>query len=137
MARDALAERELPAYPVTSGSKGLHLYAPLDGTLDPAGATDLAHEVADELQAAHPRLVTATMTKARRSGKVFLDWSQNAGSKTTISPYSLRGRERPWVATPRTWEEIEAGADDPLEIEQCLFTEVLTRVEEYGDLFLR
>ena len=38
------------------------------------------------------------MTKARRSGKVFLDWSQNSGSKTTISPYSLRGRERPTVA---------------------------------------
>ena len=61
-----------------------------------------------------PPLVTATMTKARRSGKVFLDWSQNAGSKTTISPYSLRGRERPLVAAPVTWAEVEAGAEDPL-----------------------
>ena len=76
------------------------------------------------------------MTKSRRSGKVFLDWSQNAGSKTTISPYSLRGRDKPYVATPRTWDEIEAGADDPLEIEHCRFEEVLERVADQGDLFL-
>ena len=56
-----------------------------------------------------PKLVTATMTKSLREGKVFLDWSQNNGAKTTIAPYSLRGRELPTVAAPRTWDEI----DDP------------------------
>jgi bifunctional non-homologous end joining protein LigD len=136
LVREKLAERDLPAYPVTSGSKGLHLYAPLPGRLNPDGTTALAREIAEELQAARPGLVTATMTKSRRSGKVFLDWSQNAGSKTTISPYSLRGREKPMVATPRTWEEVEAGADDELALEQCRFEEVLERVEEHGDLFL-
>src|SRR3546814_11957969 len=80
-------------------------------------------------------LFRSVMTKARRGGKVFLDWSQNAGSKTTISPYSLRGKEKPYVATPRTWAEIEAGADDPLELEQCRFEETLERVAEHGDLF--
>ena len=75
------------------------------------------------------------MTKARRSGKVFLDWSQNAGSKTTISPYSLRGRELPTVAAPLTWDEVEAGAEDPLALEQLRFEEVLERVAEHGDLF--
>ena len=78
---------------------------------------------------------TATMTRARRSGKVFLDWSQNAGSKTTISPYSLRGREVPTVATPVSWEEVEAGAEDPLELGQFRLEEVLERVSEHGDLF--
>lgn len=135
LVREKLAERDLEAFPVTSGSKGLHLYASLPGELDAEGTTALAKEVAEELQAEHPQEVTATMTKARRSGKVFLDWSQNAGSKTTISPYSLRGREKPYVATPRTWAEVEAGAEDPLEIEHCRFEEVLERVEEYGDLF--
>ena len=53
-----------------------------------------------------------------------------------LSPYSLRGRDKPYVATPRTWEEIEAGADDPLEIGHCRFDEVLDRVAEQGDLFL-
>ena len=139
LVRDKLAERGLAGSPVTSGSKGLHLYAALPATgadsRDPDGTTALAKEIAEELQAEHPRRVTATMTKARRGGKVFLDWSQNSGSKTTVSPYSLRGREAPTVATPLTWEEVEAGAGDPLGLEQFSFTEVLERVEEQGDLF--
>ncbi|WP_067429197.1 non-homologous end-joining DNA ligase [Nocardioides jensenii] len=135
LVREKLAERDLEARPVTSGSKGLHLYAGLPGDLDPDGTTALAKEIGEELQAEHPKLVTAVMTKARRSGKVFLDWSQNAGSKTTISPYSLRGKEKPFVATPRTWEEIDAGAGDPLAVEQCRFEEVLDRVSDLGDLF--
>jgi bifunctional non-homologous end joining protein LigD len=135
LVRDRLAERGLDSRPVTSGSKGLHLYAALPGKLNPDETTGLAKEVAEELQSEHPNAVTATMTKAKRSGKVFLDWSQNAGSKTTISPYSLRGREAPYVATPVTWEEVEAGAEDPLGLEQFRFEEVLERAEGHGDLF--
>ena len=133
--RDALAERDLSCSPVTSGSKGLHLYAALPRQLDSDGTTALAKGVAEDLQKAEPGLITATMTKAKRPGKVFLDWSQNSGSKTTISPYSLRGRERPTVATPITWDEVELGADDPLGLEQFRFEEVLERVQEHGDLF--
>nr|WP_238694423.1 hypothetical protein [Nocardioides daphniae] len=96
--------------------------------------TAFAKEVAEELQASHGQLVTATMTKSRRGGKVFLDWSQNAGSKTTVSPYSLRGRERPTVATPLTWDEVAQVADDPLAFEQFTAEEVLARVAEHGDL---
>ena len=118
-----------------SGSKGLHLYATLPSRLPAEESTALAKEVAEELQGEHPRLVTATMTKARRTGKVFLDWSQNAGSKTTIAPYSLRGRERPYAAAPVSWDEVGEGADDPLGLEQLRFEEVLERVEELGDLF--
>ena len=135
LVRERLAERGLEARPVTSGSKGLHLYATLPRRLPPAESTELAKQVAEELSAAHPRAVTATMTKARRGGKVFLDWSQNAGSKTTITPYSLRGRERPYVAAPVSWAEVEAGAEDPLGLEQLRFEEVVERVEERGDLF--
>lgn len=135
LVRDKLAERDLDAKPVTSGSKGLHLYADLPKRVASDESTALAKEVAEELQGEHPKLVTATMTKAKRSGKVFLDWSQNAGSKTTISPYSLRGREVPTVATPVSWAEVEAGAEDPLELGQFRFDEVLERVAERGDLF--
>lgn len=134
LVRDKLAGRGLDSWPVTSGSKGLHLYAGLPGRLNPEGTTELAKAVAEELQGEHPRQVTATMTKARRSGKVFLDWSQNAGSKTTLSPYSLRGRERPWVATPLSWQEVEEGAEDPIALEQLRFGEVLDRVSDHGDL---
>ena len=132
---DALEERGLTAKPVTSGSKGLHLYADLPKRLPSQESTALAKEVAEALEKEHPKLVTATMTKARRSGKVFLDWSQNSGSKTTISPYSLRGKEKPYVATPLGWDEVEAGAEDPDAVEQLRFDQVLERVEEYGDLF--
>ena len=135
LVREKLAERDLVGRPVLSGSKGLHLYATLPTRLAPADSTTLAKEIAESLQAEHPKLVTATMTKARRGGKVFLDWSQNAGSKTTIAPYSLRGRERPYVAAPVSWEEVTAGAEDPLGLEQMRFDDVLDRVERRGDLF--
>ena len=130
LVRDKLAERNLEAEAVTSGSKGLHLYAALPRRKDPDDSTALAKDVAEDLAKEHAKLVTATMTKSKRSGKVFLDWSQNAGSKTTLSPYSLRGRELPTVATPVTWDEVEAGADDPLGLEQFRFEEVLERLAD-------
>jgi bifunctional non-homologous end joining protein LigD len=135
LVRDKLTQRKLDARPVTSGSKGLHLYAHLPRRQDSDTTSETAKTIAEELQAEHPKQVTATMTKAKRSGKVFLDWSQNAGSKTTVSPYSMRGVERPLVATPVTWDEVEEGAEDPLGLDQFRYDEVLTRVEEHGDLF--
>jgi bifunctional non-homologous end joining protein LigD len=135
LVRERLAQDGLEVVPVTSGSKGLHLYADLDGGRSSEEVRDHAKQVAEELQASHQKLVISQMTKARRGGKVFLDWSQNTGAKTTISPYSLRGREVPTVAAPRTWEEVEAGAEDPLALEQLRMDEVLARVSEHGDLF--
>ncbi len=129
MVRDKLGERGLETEAVTSGSKGLHLYAVLKRRKDPEDSTALAKQVAEELAREHSRLVTATMTKSKRSGKVFLDWSQNAGSKTTLSPYSLRGRELPTVATPVSWDEVEGGAEDPVGLEQFRFEEVLERLD--------
>jgi bifunctional non-homologous end joining protein LigD len=133
LVRDKLVERGLTAAPVTSGSKGLHMYAALPGRLNADEVRDRAQEIARELTKEHPDLVLWKMTKSLRPGKVFLDWSQNTGAKTTISPYSLRGRDRPYVAAPRTWEEIEEGAEDGLG--QLEADEVLARVEEHGDIF--
>jgi bifunctional non-homologous end joining protein LigD len=135
LVRDALEARGLTAKPVTSGSKGLHLYADLPRRLPSDESTQLAKAVAEALQEEHGSLVTATMTKAKRGGKVFLDWSQNAGSKTTISPYSLRGKERPFVATPVSWDEVEEGAADEDGLGQFRLDQVLDRVERHGDLF--
>ncbi len=134
LVRERLEDKDLETFAVTSGSKGLHLYAALPGRLNSEGTTGLAKEVAETLQKSHPSQVTATMTKSRRSGKVFLDWSQNAGSKTTLSPYSLRGKDKPYVAAPLSWEEVEAGAEDPVALEQLRFEEVLERVARNGDL---
>ena len=93
-------EEELDCLPVTSGSKGLHLYADLPGRKNADEVRDWVHGIAEELEKEHPKLMLSQMTKARRSGKVFFDWSQNTGAKTTISPYSLRGRDRPTAAAP-------------------------------------
>jgi len=127
--RDMLADIGLHTYPVTSGSKGLHLYVPLQKPLGSQGATTLAKRVAQQLEQASPKSVTSTMTKSVREGKVFVDWSQNSASKTTVAPYSLRGRPEPTVAAPRTWEEL----DDP-DLRQLRFDEVLKRVAIHGDL---
>ncbi|MDO8145380.1 ATP-dependent DNA ligase [Isoptericola sp. 178] len=131
-ARDILAGTGLELLPVTSGSKGLHLYAPLTGphghlTSDDVSA--VAKELAQHLATEHPDHVVAEMKRSLRAGKVFVDWSQNNGSKTTITPYSLRGRERPTVAAPRTWDEL----DDP-DLGQLTYPEVLERVARDGDL---
>jgi bifunctional non-homologous end joining protein LigD len=127
--RELITDIGLTLFPLTSGSKGLHLYAPLENPVTSSGATTLAKRVAQQLEKAMPKLVTSTMTKSVRAGKVFLDWSQNNGSKTTIAPYSLRGREHPTAAAPRTWEELE----DPA-VGQLRYDEVLDRVARDGDL---
>lgn len=128
-AKAILNDMGLPTFPVTSGSKGIHVYVPLDGRLSSDQVSDVAHELARALEADHPAEVISTMPKARRVGKVFIDWSQNNAKKTTISPYSLRGTARPFAAAPRTWEEIAAPG-----LAQLDFSEVLDRFEDAGDL---
>ncbi|EXF25777.1 ATP-dependent DNA ligase [Nesterenkonia sp. AN1] len=111
--REILDEMNLPSLPVTSGSKGIHLYAALNGTYTSEQVSQVAHELAKALETDHPDAVVSDMKKSLRQGKVLIDWSQNNRNKTTIAPYSLRGRpgspEGPYVAAPRTWEEL----DDP------------------------
>ena len=127
--RDMIAGIGLTAYPVTSGSKGIHLYVPLEKELTTSGASTIAKHVATLLETSMPDLVTSSMAKVERPGKIFLDWSQNNGNKTTIAPYSMRGRAHPTVAAPRSWEEIERGG-----LTQLTFTDVLERFERGGDL---
>ena len=133
MVRDRLAELGLDMFPVTSGSKGMQLYAALTGDLSSDQTRDLAQQLAQELTKKHPELVVWKMTKSLRPGKIFLDWSQNVAAKTTICPYSLRGKETPTVAAPRTWDEVEAGAAGR-KLEQLMFDEVLDRLDADGDL---
>ena len=126
--RGILSDMGLDPVPVTSGSKGIHLYAALPGQQTSDDVSAVAKELARAIEADHPDLVVSAMSRALRPGKVFIDWSQNSASKTTVAPYSLRGRPQPWVAAPRTWEELE----DP-GLRQLLFTEVLERAESVPD----
>ena len=127
--RDMLSDIGFTTYPVTSGSKGIASVRAVEKPISSQGALTLAKKVAQQLEQADPKRVTSTMTKSLRAGKVFVDWSQNNASKTTIAPYSLRGRPEPTVAAPRTWEEL----DDP-DLRHLRFDEVLARVAKDGDL---
>ncbi|HET6856646.1 MAG TPA: non-homologous end-joining DNA ligase [Streptomyces sp.] len=130
--RDRLAADGLGAYPKTSGSKGLHLLAPLEPTPSDE-VTAYTKALAVEAESALPQLVVHRMTRSLRPGKVFVDFSQNSASKTTAAPYTLRARDEPTVSTPVTWDEIEAGRSAP---ELLVFRagDIAARLDRYGDL---
>ena len=135
LVRDVLAGSRVEAVPKTSGSKGLQLYVPLDGSRPWEDVHAYARALAQQLERERPDLVVWNMKKELRTGKVLVDWSQNNAAKTTIAVYSLRARSAPTVSTPVTWDEVEACRTP----EDLRFTsaDVLARVEEYGDLFAR
>ncbi len=130
LARGILQDVGLEPVPVTSGSKGIHLYAALDGTQSSEQVSEFAHELARALEADHPDLAVSDMKKTLRTGKVLVDWSQNNAAKTTIVPYSLRGRLRPTVAAPRTWRELASPS-----LHQLDYREVMKRVKAGRDPF--
>jgi bifunctional non-homologous end joining protein LigD len=133
--RPRLAEMGLDVtVPVTSGSKGMQLYAALPGRHSADDIRALAQQLAQEMTKEHPDLVVWKMTKSLRPGKVLLDWSQNTAAKTTICPYSLRGKAAPYVAAPRSWAEVEKGAASPTGLTQLLMEDVLARLDDLGDL---
>jgi bifunctional non-homologous end joining protein LigD len=132
--RDRLAEDGITAYPKTSGKKGMQLCCPISGTQDAEVVSAYTKRVAEELAKMVPGSITAKMAKAVRPGKVFIDWSQNAAAKTTVTPYSLRAQETPTASTPLTWDEVEAVATGAEPARQFPADEVLERIEEHGDL---
>src|SRR6478752_459505 len=95
LVRERLEGLGLRCAPVTSGSKGMQLYARLPGEQDADTIREVARQVAQDLTKLHPDRVVWKMTKSLRPGKVLLDWSQNTAAKTTICPWSMRGRETP------------------------------------------
>jgi bifunctional non-homologous end joining protein LigD len=125
--RARLAADGLDAVPVTSGSKGMQLYVKIAGTQPADVVNRYARTLAESMARDHRDLMVSKMAKNLRPGKVLLDWSQNNTAKTTISPYSLRGRAQPWVAAPRTWDEITP------ELAQLSSDQVLDRIENSGD----
>lgn len=129
--RDALAKIGLESLAKVSGSKGLQVYVPLNTNASHAATEAFAKVVADELARAYPKLVVSKMAKQLRAKRVFIDWSQNADYKTTVSVYSLRAkRDAPYVSMPLTWREVEKRA--PLEFTPDAAVKRLAKV---GDLW--
>ncbi|HUS18413.1 MAG TPA: non-homologous end-joining DNA ligase [Terriglobales bacterium] len=126
----------MECFPKTSGSKGLQVYVPLNTPVTYDETKPFAHALAKWLEEQHPQEIVSDMKKTLRTGKVFVDWSQNDDYKTTVSVYSLRAKERPTVSTPVTWAEVahclkaKDGSTLVFDSEQ-----VLERVDKMGDLF--
>ncbi len=111
MLRDRAARDGIELIAKTSGSKGMQLYGSIGAKRWPWDQTSTyAHALAEELEESRPDLAVSKMAKALRVGRVFIDWSQNSGAKTTVTPYSLRALDHPSVSTPLTWDEVEEGA---------------------------
>jgi bifunctional non-homologous end joining protein LigD len=135
--RELFSRLGLEACVKTSGSKGLQVYVPLNRPdASYAQTKPFAHAVAGLLEERHPQLIVSQMAKAKRTGRVFIDWSQNDDHKTTICVYSLRATEQPRVSTPVSWEEV-ADCVQQQRAEMLSFgpDDVLSRIAKSGDLF--
>jgi len=134
--RDLLADMKLKSWAKTSGSKGLQIYVPFNTAITFDQTKELSRALAEYLEQQHPKLVISKMAKALRTGKVFVDWSQNDEHKTTVNVYSLRAKDEPTASTPVQWDEVEATLKKK-KATQLVFTsdQVLQRVERLGDIF--
>ncbi|HTT94297.1 MAG TPA: non-homologous end-joining DNA ligase [Solirubrobacterales bacterium] len=134
--RALFAQLGLDCYAKTSGSKGLHLHAPLNGTATFARSRPFAKAVAETMEARFPDEIVSRQAKARRPGRVLIDWSQNDRHKTTASVYSLRAKELPTASTPLGWEEVEAAAAAG-DAAALVFTidDLRARIAAKGDLY--
>jgi bifunctional non-homologous end joining protein LigD len=126
----------LDCYAKTSGSKGIHLHVPLNGTATFDQSRPFAKAVAEAMEARFPDEVVSRQAKARRAGRVLIDWSQNDPHKTTAIVYSLRAKELPTASTPLEWDEVEAAAEAG-DAAALVFTidELRGRVAAKGDLY--
>ena len=104
--RDFLADLELPAFLMTTGSAGYHVVVPLDESREFERVRDVAHRLSDALADRHPDELTSAQRKDRREGRVFIDYLRNSYAQTTVVPYAVRAISGAPVATPIEWDEL-------------------------------
>jgi len=129
--RDELEAMEVPAFPKTSGSSGLHVYVPLpSGTPYEIGQM-FGRLVATVVSAKHPKAATVERQVTRRGRKVYVDFLQNIQGKTLATAYSARASEFAGVSTPLAWDEVDAG----IAPEDFHLQNAVERFTEVGDLW--
>lgn len=132
LVRDALAALEIPSYPKTTGSRGIHVYIPIVRGPLQKQVWSFAKAVAKDLEAKHPAVITAEYRVAKRPEKhVLVDYNQNAWGRTLASVYSVRPKPRATVSAPVTWEEIQKG----IAIEDFRIDNMVKRAKAKNDLF--
>jgi bifunctional non-homologous end joining protein LigD len=130
--RDLLEQLKMPAYPKTTGSKGIHVYIPIVRGPVQKEVWAIAKAIALELESRHPKIVTAEYRKVKRPhGRVLVDYNQNAWGRTLASIYSVRPTPFAGASMPVTWDEVENG----IRIEDFRIDNAVARLEEVGDLF--
>ncbi|MET8561885.1 non-homologous end-joining DNA ligase [Streptomyces flaveolus] len=105
--RELLDELGLPAAPMTTGSRGLHLVVPLDGRQDFDPVREFAHDVAELAAARHPDRLTTAARKQDRGDRLYLDVQRNGYAQTAVAPFTVRARPGAPVAVPLTWEQLD------------------------------
>ncbi len=101
-----LAQMGLVTFPMITGGKGIHVIAPLTPSAEWLQVKDFAHRFALALAQAEPDRFTAALAKAKRTGRIFIDYLRNQRGATAVMPYSVRSREHAPIAVPVTWEEL-------------------------------
>lgn len=105
--RKQLEDIGLVSFALLSGGKGVHVVVPLTPGHSWDEHKDFARRFAEALSLAEPERFTATMSKAKRVGKIFIDWLRNQRGSTAVAPYSARSRSGAPVAAPITWDELD------------------------------
>ncbi len=109
--RAQLSDLGLVSFAMLSGGKGVHVVVPLDPGQSWEAHKDFSRRFAEALSLAEPHRFTATMSKAKRKGKIFIDWMRNQRGSTAVLPYSARARSGAPVAVPIGWNELKAMKD--------------------------
>jgi bifunctional non-homologous end joining protein LigD len=133
--RERLIDEGLDPMVKTSGALGLHVVAAVAAGTTFAATKDRARALAEELERNDPARVIARSPRAAREGRVYVDWIQNDRNRQLVAPYSPRATPVPMVSTPLDWDEVEAAARGELRGLRPSFSEVLERVERFGDLW--
>ena len=130
LVHELLDELGLPAFVKTTGSKGLHVVAPLDATAGFAEVGALIAAITADLCRRHPDVLTTEFYKKDRGGRLYFDTGRNAPGATFVAAYSLRGRPGAPVSAPIEWAEV----DDPaLAADGIRLRDVRARLDRRGD----
>jgi bifunctional non-homologous end joining protein LigD len=105
--RDFLHELKLESFVRTSGGKGLHVVVPIELCLDWEQAKAFCKAVAQRIAEREPERYVATLSKAKRKNRVFIDYLRNGRGSTSICNFSTRSRAGAPIATPLGWDELE------------------------------
>jgi bifunctional non-homologous end joining protein LigD len=127
--RKLLDEAGLTSFLKTTGGKGLHVVAPVEPELSWDDFKDFSRSVAEHLVALHPDKYVATMSKAQRDKKIFIDFFRNGRGATSVAPYSTRARRGATVSTPLSWNELSPR----LNTQEFTVESVPKRLEQHGD----